>query len=167
MKNRSNRENRFYKSVKIGDSLKSFNRTFLHKFGKLDYTIYLKWHEIVGEFFEQHSEPLKIVLIPENDNEKELKNYSRILYVNVSPSVAVEFQHYQNIIIKKINSYFGYEAIKSIKIQQKFIQKSNLTKKENKKNIEKEMKTDLPSKIDNDELKKSIFNLGLSIKNQK
>ena len=166
MKNRSNRENRFYKSVKISESLKSFNRTFLHKFGKLDYIIHSKWAEIVGKFFEQYSEPVKIISIPKNENE--LKNHSRILYVNVSPSVAVEFQHYQNIIIKKINSYFGYEAIKSIKIHQKFIQKSELIKKENKKdNIEKAMKTDLTSKIDNDELKKSIFNLGLSIKNQK
>ena len=34
------------------------------------------------------------------------------------PAAAVEFQHFQDKIIEKINSYFGYKAIKGIKIHQ-------------------------------------------------
>ena len=44
MKNKSNNENRTFKSVKIGDTLKNFNQDFLHKFGKLDYTIFSKFN---------------------------------------------------------------------------------------------------------------------------
>ena len=32
------------------------------------------------------------------------------LHVNVSPAAAIEFQHFQDKIIEKINSYFGYKA---------------------------------------------------------
>ena len=167
MKNKSNNENRTFKSVKIGDTLKNFNQDFLHKFGKLDYTIFSKWPQIVGKFFEQHSEPIRIVSLPENNN-SDKKNYSRILHVNVSPSAAVEFQHYQNKIVEKINSFFGYEAIKGIKIHQKFIQKDQLFNSKQNNNIaKKNMEQNLNSKINNNDLKKSLLNLKLSIKNHK
>ena len=45
----------------------------------------------------------------------------------------LEFQHFQDKIIEKINSYFGYKAIKGIKIHQQFIKKEKYQIK--KKNI--------------------------------
>ena len=135
----------------------------------MDYIIHSKWSEIVGKFFEQYSEPQKIISIPESNNENDETIYSRILYVDVSPSVAVEFQHYQNKITEKINSYFGYEAIKRIKIHQKFIKKENIIEKNNNKNNFKkknEIKGTLPSKINDKKLENSVVNLGLSIKNR-
>ena len=42
------------------------------------------------------------------------------LHVNVTPAAALEFQHFQDKIIEKINSYFGYKAIKGIKIHQQY-----------------------------------------------
>ena len=49
--------------ITIAESLKTVNRKFLYKFGKLDYTIHAKWSDIVGSFFINHSEPLKITSI--------------------------------------------------------------------------------------------------------
>ena len=49
----------------------------------------------------------KITSIPVFSNTKEETIYEKYLHVNVTPSAAVEFQHFQNKIIEKINSFFG------------------------------------------------------------
>ena len=116
MTNTHLKSNRKFKPVKISDSLRGINQKFLYKFGKLDYIIYAKWAEIVGSFFVQHSEPRKISSIPQSTDEKGKTIYGQYLHVNVTPSAAVEFQHFHNKIVEKINSYFGYKAIKGIKI---------------------------------------------------
>ena len=54
----------------------------------------------------------------------------KIIYMlMLHPAAAVEFQHFQNKIIEKINSFFGYEAIHGIKIHQKLIKKSKFLPK--------------------------------------
>ena len=60
MKNTQLSKNRYYKPMKISESLQGINQKVLYKFGELDYTIHAKWAEIVGSFFIQHSEPQKI-----------------------------------------------------------------------------------------------------------
>ena len=66
-------KNRNFKPVKINESLKNINQNVLYKFGKIDYTIHVKWPEIVGVFFIQHTEPQKITSIPSLSNIKLLK----------------------------------------------------------------------------------------------
>ena len=165
------KSNRKFIPVSIAESLKTINRRFLYKFGKLDYTIHAKWPEIVGSFFVEYSEPLKISSIPKLTNEKGESIYEKYLHVNVTPSAAVDFQHFQNKIVEKINSYFGYKAIKGIKIHQKFIKQKNIMPKKNiahplniKKKIQ-EIKNATP-KINNKNLEQSVVNLGLSITNE-
>ena len=125
MTNTQLKKDRNYKTVKISDSLRRVNQKFLNKFGKLDYIIHAKWEEIVGSFFVQHSEPQKISSIPQSTDEIGVNIYENYLHVNVTPSAAVEFQHFQNKITEKINSYFGYKAIKGIKIHQKLVKEEN------------------------------------------
>ena len=107
--------------LSIADSLRAVNRKFLYKFGKLDYTIHAKWSDIVGNFFVNHSEPQKITSVANSTNDEGETIYDRYLHVNVSPAAALEFQHFQDKIIEKINSYFGYKAIVGIKIHQHHI----------------------------------------------
>ena len=103
---------------------------FLHKFGKLDYTIHAHWKNIVGSFFVEHSEPIKITSISNIKNIYDEDHIEKYLHVNVTPSAAIEFQHFQKKIVEKINSYFGYKAIAGIKIHQKLVKKqvTNLRK---------------------------------------
>ena len=108
MINKNEKRRRTFKPVPISDKLKDINKKLLYKFGQLDYVIYAKWGDIVGEFFIQHSEPIKINSILSTTNELEERIYDKFLHVNVSPPIALEFQHFQNKIIEKINSYFGY-----------------------------------------------------------
>ncbi len=165
------KSNRKFVPVSISDSLKDVNKKFLYKFGELDYTIHAKWSEIVGNFFVQNSEPLKINYILKSTNEDGDKIYDRYLHVNVSPAVAVEFQHFQDKIIEKINSYFGYKAINGIKIHQQYLKKEQQKKVSKNINlIEKEkdqvkVRQSTPS-LSNKDLEESIVNLGLSIRKE-
>ena len=44
-------------------------KTYLSKFGNIEFIIISKWHQIVGSFFADHSEPEKISRITEEFNE--------------------------------------------------------------------------------------------------
>ena len=157
--------------LSIADSLRSVNKKFLYKFGKLDYTIHAKWSDIVGNFFVNHSEPQKITSVANSTNGDGETIYDRYLHVNVSPAAALEFQHFQDKIIEKINSYFGYKAIKGIKIHQHHIQNDYWKKTNKNTNLieqeknKKEIKESTP-KLFNKELEDSIVKLGLSITNE-
>ena len=171
MTTKPKKTNRTFVPMSIADSLKSVNRKFLYKFGKLDYTIHAKWGDIVGSFFVNHSEPLKISSILVSVDEDGSNIYDRHLHVNVSPASAIEFQHFQDKIIEKINSYFGYKAIKGIKIHQQFIKNKNSNKKSKNINliareIDKKKVLDSTPKLSNKKLEESIVNLGLSIRKE-
>jgi hypothetical protein len=167
MKPKDREGKRNYKPLKIGDSLREINQNLLYKLGKIDYIIYSKWPEIVGVFFVQHSQPEKITIVPDPSLENSGKK--RILQVSVTPAAAVEFQHYKNKIIEKINSFFGYQAIHSIKIHQKLVQKNALPNINSKKKYGKDIsqkKNEIKNttkKINDKELQESLLNLGISI----
>mgnify|MGYP001301870848 CR=1 FL=1 len=163
------KSDRKYKAVKVSDCLSKVNEKLLSKFGKVEYIISTKWKAIVGDFFSNYSEPLKVTSIQKNVKDFNESHKDKILHVNVSPAAALEFQHLKNKILEKINSFFGYKAINGIKIHQKMIGKkpSDLKKLRNEKKINlNEKKTKILNtieKINDKELEKSLFNLGISI----
>ena len=168
MINKPEKPNRKYIPVTISESLKIINKKFLYKFGKLDYTIHTKWADIVGKFFINHSEPIKISSIAISTDNNGSTIYDHYLHVNVSPAAAIEFQHFQDKIIEKINSYFGYKAIKGIKLRQQFVSKDSLNQRKKNINViinEKDKKKvlKLTPKVSNKKLEESIVKLGLSI----
>jgi len=156
---------RKFKPVKISDSIKELNKKNLSKFGEIEYTIYSNWSKIVGSFFANHSEPIDIKSIKDSNSTFENPIYIKYLHVNVTPSASIEFQHFSNKIIEKINSFFGYEVIKKIIIHQKLSSKENLPSNNDylkSKNNSKEVEN-ISLKISDKDLKDSIFNLGLSV----
>tara|TARA_B100000686_G_C16452370_1_gene792764 strand:+ start:104 stop:607 length:504 start_codon:yes stop_codon:yes gene_type:complete len=162
MNKNNEKSKRAYVPKTIGDSLKKINRDFSNKYGKIEYLIITKWPKIVGQFFANHSEPNKISRIPDGENDTGDVIYSNYLHINVSPVAAVEFQHFKDKIIDKINSYFGYKAISYIRLKQNFIPKKNYTKQQNSnKNISLD-KFEIKN-INNKELEKSLVKLIQSI----
>ena len=162
MNNKNEESKRAFVPKTIGDSLKKINRDFSNKYGKIEYLIIAKWPKIVGQFFANHSEPNKISRIPDGENDTGDVIYSNYLHINVSPVAAVEFQHFKDKIIDKINSYFGYKAISNIRLKQNFIPKKNYTKQQNSnKNISLD-KLEIKN-INNKELEKSLEKLNQSI----
>ena len=168
MKYKNTESKRTFVPKKIGDTLGKVNRVFSNKYGKIEFLILSKWPQIVGSFFAEHSEPDKISRITEDFDEFDQPIFKNFLHVRVSPAAAVEFQHYKDTIIEKINSFFGYKAIADLRLQQNFVTKKNneqpvkagkLKTTDNEKQlIKKEIKN-----MKDKELEKSIVNLGLSI----
>jgi len=154
---------------KIGSCLNNIKKEFSNKRGKMEYIIVSKWPEIVGSFFADYSEPEKITSFPKSKNNHGERINSHTLYVNVSPVAALEFQHYKDKIIEKINIYFGYQAINNLKIKQNYIENNIISKKKEvreKKIInETEIKKET-NKIKNKNLENSVVKLGISISNE-
>ncbi len=156
---------------KIGETIQKINKTYSGKYGKIEFLILSKWPQIVGTFFADHSEPDKISRVTEELNEIGQPIFKNFLHVKVSSAAAVDFQHYKDTIIEKINSFFGYKAITDLRIQQNFIKKETINKlKINNENTisnkEKQLIRNEIKGIKNKELEKSIVNLGASIKKE-
>ncbi len=152
---------------RIGDTLTRVNRAYSSKFGKIEFLILSKWPQIVGSFFADHSEPDKISRLTDGYNEVDEPIFKNFLHVRVSPAAAVEFQHYKDTIIEKINSFFGYKAISDLRLQQNFIPEKKISvDKTYQAEITEDEKELIKNEIDdiqNKELEKSIVNLGASI----
>ena len=167
----NNREpKRTFVPKKIGETLTRVNKNYSSKFGKIEFLIISKWPQIVGTFFADHSEPDKISRITDNFNEFDEPIFKNFLHIRVSPAAALEFQHYKDTIIEKINSFFGYKAIADLRLQQNFIpEKKNIGINESDSIISNEEKESIKNEIDiihDKELEKSIVNLGASIKRE-
>ena len=171
MKYKNSESKRTYVPKKIGETLTRINKNYSSKFGKIEFLILSKWTQIVGSFFADHSEPDKISRITEEFNEFDEPIYKNFLHVRVSPAAAVEFQHYKDTIIEKINSFFGYKAIADLRLQQNFVPEKKTKRNVNifDQDISEEEKASIKSEIDNiqdKELEKSIVKLGASIKRE-
>ena len=167
MKFNKKESNRTFVPKKIGETLTNVNRKYSSKFGKNEFLILSKWSLIVGKFFADHSEPDKISRVTEGFNELDEPIFKNFLHVRVSPAAAVEFQHYKDVIIDKINSFFGYKAIADLRLQQNFESKmkiSNIEKSEvNITEKERQIIKNEIEAINDEELQNSIVNLGASI----
>ena len=168
MKYKSREPKRTFVPKKIGETLSRVNRNYLSKFGKIEFLILSKWPQIVGSFFADHSEPDKISRLTDDYNEFDEPIFKNFLHVRVSPAAALEFQHYKDTIIEKINSFFGYKAITDLRLQQNFIpkKKTNSMTRNHEIEITKDEKELIKNEIDeiqHKELNKSIVNLGASI----
>ena len=166
MNKKNNLSKRTFVPLAISQALRKINIGFTSKFGKIEFIIHSKWPEIVGSYFTEYSEPKNITKLPDYENEVGEMIYKNHLNVSVAPAAAIEFQHFKDKIIEKINSYFGYKAIIDLRIQQNYITtnkseskiiKNKLTESE-KINIAKEV-----NNLTNKELKKSLIDLGKNI----
>ena len=104
------------------------------------------------------------------DSENELGEtvYKSYLNVSVAPAAALEFQHFKDTIIDKINSYFGYRAIMDLRIQQNYLPKVNAFNKKfsNRNSLTSEEEKMINNNVEdmkNNDLKDSLISLGVNI----
>jgi len=87
------------------------SRAALVKRGFAQSDILSKWPTIVGPNLASCSSPEKL-----NFSRHENKDAS--LRVRVAPGWAPEFQHFEPLIIERINSFFGYRAVSRLQLIQ-------------------------------------------------
>ncbi|WP_341760288.1 DUF721 domain-containing protein [Candidatus Endowatersipora endosymbiont of Watersipora subatra] len=75
------------------------------------------WPEIVGEEHSQNSNPKRIVWFKEYDS-KDKDFTPGTLELACKPQYSLFLQHCTKVILRRINTYFGFSAIARIKLDQ-------------------------------------------------
>jgi len=160
------KQKRTFVPQSIGDALRNVNRKFSSRYNRTEFVINSKWPEIVGSYFKDFSEPLNVSRVHDYKNDLGETVYKNYLNVSVAPAAAIEFQHFKDTIIEKINTYFGYKAIIDLRIHQNYIPKYKNMKQIKKKEMNKDdiefVKKNV-KEFQNSDLKKSLLNLGNKI----
>ena len=134
-------------------------RGILKKNGYNYSEIVSKWRTLVGKNISESSYPKSIRLTKNNGN--------GVLIIGVKRGNELTLEYSKEEIMSKINSYFGYNLIKNIKLEtynNKHIDSTKKNKKINQfsKNFEKEI-----SKVKNKNIRNSLINLIKTIENDK
>ena len=142
----------------VGNSLPSSVKTILKKGGHNYSSILNKWTDLVGKKISSVAYPKSI------KSGKDLKNGTLFVNVNHGDQLNVEYQ--KKNIVDKINSYFGYNFIKEIRL---VLIKRNVVQEKKSKNM-KEDSAKLKNTIEKVEsfiLKKNLSSLIDTFKNKK
>lgn len=123
------------------------------------------WADIIGGQLGKHSRPEKI-LWPRRAHDDD-PFQPATLVVACDGAQAIFFQHETDAIIERVNTFFGFNAISRIKIQQKPVasyspEKINETPKELTE-AEKQRLTEMLGDIEDDELRQKLTKLGEGI----
>ncbi len=143
----------------IGSYIGKSTRTALVKRGFAHADILSRWQVIVGPTLYDVSSPERLTY-------SKNKNAEATLKVRVSPGHAPEFQHFEPLIIERINSFFGYRAVARLKIiqapvrrEKKVLKTAPLKPSEAQNNwLEASLKG-----VEDDELKESLKALGTAL----
>jgi len=157
----NNKESRTYVQGlrPFGKTLPRTVRGILKKSGYNYSEIVNKWSSLVDKNISESSYPRSIKLAKNNGN--------GILVIAVKRGNELIVEYSKDTIIRKINSYFGYNLIKNIKLEtynNKHINKSKKQIMINQfsKNFEKKI-----SEVKNENIKNSLIKLIKTIKNDK
>ena len=159
-------ERQTYDLTALSKMIAPLTKRLFGKKGFIEVDILSNWDKIVGEELAEYSFPQKI------DFKKEQRN-NGVLHLQVpSGAFALEIQHREKFILEKVNAYFGYNAVASIRI----VQNSALELREDRYEFD-EPKTNLVTKdeenyinclaedIKSSKLKEILIKLGHSIFN--
>jgi hypothetical protein len=84
----------------------------LGKRGFAEAEIVLHWAAIVGEDLARISQPVKISFA------KGSERSDGTLHLRVQPGAAIEIQHWEPVLLERINGVFGYRAIGRLALRQ-------------------------------------------------
>ena len=128
--------------------------------GFADGAVIAEWPAIAGDLLAQHTVPEKI------DYPRNVKT-DGILRLRVdSGSFALEIQHFEPQLIERINTYFGYKAVGSVKTIQGPLPKKQKTSEPESKTLNAAQENTLNQELSdvyNEEIREALENLGRSI----
>ena len=151
--------------LSISKSILPLAKEILGKKGFVETDILTNWPDIIGQELADYTSPIKIDFKPQQRN-------NGTLHLEVpSGAFALEVQHREKIILQKINTYFGYNAISSIRIIQNPNFKLNSAEHSATSSSPKKLVTpeeenyikDLAKEINSPDLKEILIKLGQSV----
>jgi len=93
-----------YKIKSIAEVVSSVSNRAFRRYGFSQREIIARWPDIVGPALANCSLPERLTF-PQDDK------HGGSLYIRVQGSMAPELQHFEPMIIERINSYYGYQAV--------------------------------------------------------
>jgi hypothetical protein len=99
----------------LADVAKGFLAESFAKQGFAATELVTRWQEVAGPEIAAHSEPLKIRWHRAPDGEPA---EPATLVLRVEGPAAIEIQHLSNVIIERVNRFFGWQAIGQIALRQ-------------------------------------------------
>ena len=99
----------------LADVAKGFLAESFAKQGFAATELVTRWREIAGPEIAAHSEPLKIRWNRTTDGEPA---EPATLVLRVEGPAAIEIQHLSNVIIERVNRFFGWQAVGQIALRQ-------------------------------------------------
>ena len=143
----------------IGVDMRLLAKDVLGKRGFSNVDLIAHWTDIVGESLSQAVKPDKITY-PKGERA------NGTLHVRVkSGAFATVFEHQKNIVLDKINTFLGYDAVSNIKIQQdssidiKPASKDDFSEEQLTPEQEAELQKKLAG-ITDESLKKQLYEIG-------
>jgi hypothetical protein len=93
---------------------KTLNEAFARQ-GFVSAEIVTRWAEIVGAEIAAHAQPEKIHWLRGADGQPQQPG---TLWLRVEGPMAVEIQHLSNIVLERVNRFFGWQAVGSLRLRQ-------------------------------------------------
>lgn len=160
-------ERKTYDLQSVARSIMPLAKSILGKKGFVEIDILTDWDKIVGQELAEYSFPQSI------DFKRGEKTGGTLLVAVPSGAFALELQHREKMVIGKINTYFGYQAVASLRIIQNSEALPNLNRPEKSEKPKKSLVTpeeetyinELSAKVENPALQEALQRLGKSIIN--
>jgi hypothetical protein len=95
----------------LSDLAAKLGGTALRRHGFAQDKLITQWNQLVGPQFSEVSLPIKLSFPP---NQKR----GGTLTVKIEGSLATQFQHIQDVVLERINAFFGYKAVDRIRLVQ-------------------------------------------------
>lgn len=149
----------------LSSNIEDIAKKLLGQNGFVEISLLKNWNSIVGANLAQNC-------LPERIEYKKGERGNGTLILNVSSGAfALEISHLSSIIVEKINTYFGYAAVRNIKIIQNgnliiHSQNANIADIEKKKLVTQEEQNyieTITQGIEDETLKSKLQSLALSV----
>jgi len=144
-------------SLLLGDV---FNNAFANRgFGSGD--LITRWSDIVGAEFAAHAEPLKIQWPRPVDGQPQ---EPATLVLRVEGPMALEIQHSSDVILERVNRFFGWNAVGRLALRQAPLSRRGRAKPQSSPDPAAVTKMAESLPLADDELRMALARLGASIK---
>ena len=143
----------------VAEAVKAASSRAFRRYGFSQREIVSRWPDIVGPALADCSLPERLTF-PRDDKR------GGTLYIRVQGSMALELQHFEPMVIERINGYYGYQAVEKLsfrhgpvplRIRKKLRQPPPLTDSQ-----QKQLEDQLEG-VSNPDLYQALFRLGREI----
>ncbi|MCF8475370.1 MAG: DciA family protein [Emcibacter sp.] len=148
-----------HKTVTIAEAAQKASHNAFRRYGFSQREILARWPDIVGAALADCSMPERLTF---DRSEKR----GGTLYIRVQGSMVPELQHYEAIVIERINSYYGYQAVERfiyrhgpVPMRNRKIKRSSPSLTDSQEKFVKEQ----IEGVKNAELQRALFQLGCEV----